>query len=138
MSESVGTPLVNEVDLILLQYMGIELDGKTLGIIGLGRIGREVATRMQAFGMKVCDVCECELEEVGNFPSLFPPQTVGYDPLVPAEEASKFGVEFLEMDQIWPIADFITVHTPLIPATKGQLVHQLRSKVKCAVALHIK
>lgn len=36
-----------------LQYMGVELFGKTLGIVGLGRIGREVATRMQAFGMKV-------------------------------------------------------------------------------------
>ena len=38
-------------------FMGVELQGKTLGIIGLGRIGREVATRMQAFGMKVC--CHC-------------------------------------------------------------------------------
>ena len=38
---------------ISAQYMGVELEGKTLGIVGLGRIGREVATRMQAFGMKV-------------------------------------------------------------------------------------
>ena len=36
------------------KYMGVELEGKTLGIIGLGRIGREVATRMQSFGVKVC------------------------------------------------------------------------------------
>ncbi len=36
------------------QFMGVELEGKTLGIVGLGRIGKEVATRMQAFGMKVC------------------------------------------------------------------------------------
>ena len=42
------------------QFMGIELQGKTLAIVGLGRIGREVATRMQAFGMKVCvHVCVC-------------------------------------------------------------------------------
>lgn len=39
--------------LIFAQYMGVELEGKTLGIVGLGRIGREVATRLQAFGMKV-------------------------------------------------------------------------------------
>ena len=48
------------------------------------------------------------------------PQTVGYDPLVPAEEASQFGVEFMELDQIWPIADFVTLHVPLIPPTKGE------------------
>ena len=46
-------------------------------------------------------------------------QTVGYDPIVPAEEAAKFNVEFMEMKDIWPIADFVTVHTPLIPATRG-------------------
>lgn len=47
-------------------------------------------------------------------------KTIGYDPLVPAEVASTFGVEFMELEQIWPIADFITVHVPLIPATKGE------------------
>ena len=45
---------------------------------------------------------------------------MGYDPLVPAEEASQFGVEFMELDQIWPIADFVTLHVPLIPPTKGE------------------
>ncbi len=44
---------------------------------------------------------------------------MGYDPLVPAEIAAEFGVEFMELESIWPIADFITVHTPLIPATTG-------------------
>ena len=53
-----------------------------------------------------------------HLPSTF--QTVGYDPLVPAEEASQFGVEFMELDQIWPIADFVTLHVPLIPPTKGE------------------
>ena len=43
----------------LTQYMGVELQGKTLGIIGLGRIGREVATRMQSFGMKVTIAVTC-------------------------------------------------------------------------------
>ena len=50
------------------------------------------------------------------------PPTVGYDPLVPAEEASQFGVEFMELDQIWTIADFVTLHVPLIPPTKGECV----------------
>ena len=44
---------------------------------------------------------------------------MGYDPLVPAEMAAEFGVQFMELEDLWPIVDFITVHTPLIPATKG-------------------
>lgn len=80
-------------------FMGNEVKGKTLAIIGLGRIGREVATRMQAFGMR----------------------TIGFDPLVSAEESKTFGVESLPLDSIWPLADYITVHTPLLPQTKGML-----------------
>ena len=49
-----------------------------------------------------------------------PLQTVGYDPLVPAEAAAKFNVEFLELEELWPVVDFITVHTPLIPQTRGK------------------
>jgi D-3-phosphoglycerate dehydrogenase len=78
-------------------FSGNELLGKTLAIVGLGRIGREVATRMQAFGMK----------------------TIGFDPLVPADVSKTFGVESLPLEQIWPQADYITVHTPLIPQTKS-------------------
>ena len=77
-------------------YMGNELVGKTLAIIGLGRIGREVAHRMQSFGMK----------------------TIGFDPLVPADVSETFGVKSYPLEQIWPLADYITVHTPLIPQTK--------------------
>ncbi|KAM4654778.1 D-3-phosphoglycerate dehydrogenase isoform 1-T1 [Amazona ochrocephala] len=81
------------------KYMGMELNGKTLGVLGLGRIGREVATRMQAFGMK----------------------TIGYDPIIPPETSATFGVEQLPLEQIWPRCDFITVHTPLLPSTTGLL-----------------
>ncbi|NXH09305.1 SERA dehydrogenase, partial [Bucco capensis] len=81
------------------KYMGMELNGKTLGVLGLGRIGREVATRMQAFGMK----------------------TVGYDPIITPEISATFGVEQLPLEQIWPRCDFITVHTPLLPSTTGLL-----------------
>lgn len=92
-------------------FMGVELQGKTLGIIGLGRIGREVATRMQAFGMK----------------------TIGYDPIVPAEVAKQFNIEFLEMEDIWPQADFLTVHTPLLPSTRGLLGKETFAKCKRGV-----
>ncbi|XP_074044675.1 D-3-phosphoglycerate dehydrogenase [Macrotis lagotis] len=81
------------------KFMGTELHGKTLGILGLGRIGREVATRMQSFGMK----------------------TVGYDPIIPPDVSASFGVQQLSLEQIWPICDFITVHTPLLPSTTGLL-----------------
>ncbi|NXT22842.1 SERA dehydrogenase, partial [Syrrhaptes paradoxus] len=81
------------------KYMGMELNGKTLGVLGLGRIGREVATRMQAFGMK----------------------TIGYDPIILPEASAAFGVEQLPLEQIWPRCDFITVHTPLLPSTTGLL-----------------
>lgn len=78
-------------------YSGTELYGKTLAILGLGRIGREVGVRMNAFGMRV----------------------IGYDPITTAAEAKQAGIEKLELEQIWPQADYITVHTPLIPATRN-------------------
>ncbi|XP_015278057.1 PREDICTED: D-3-phosphoglycerate dehydrogenase [Gekko japonicus] len=81
------------------KFMGMELQEKTLGILGLGRIGREVAIRMQSFGMK----------------------TIGYDPIITPEESAAFGVQQLPLEQIWPLCDFITVHTPLLPSTTGLL-----------------
>lgn len=78
-------------------FMGHELYGKTLGIIGLGRIGLEVALRMQSFGMK----------------------TIGYDPIVSADVAQEYNVEWMELEKMWPQVDYITVHTPLIPQTRG-------------------
>ncbi|XP_006919752.1 D-3-phosphoglycerate dehydrogenase [Pteropus alecto] len=82
------------------KFVGTELSGKTLGILGLGRIGREVAARMQSFGMK----------------------TVGYDPIISPEVSASFGVEQLPLEEIWPLCDFITVHTPLLPSTTGRCV----------------
>ncbi|XP_071962311.1 D-3-phosphoglycerate dehydrogenase-like [Antedon mediterranea] len=93
------------------EYMGTELYGKTLAIIGLGRIGREVAARMQSFGMK----------------------TIGFDPLVSAEEAAEFNVRWLSVEDIWPVADYITVHVPLIPPTKGMLNDASLAKCKKGV-----
>ncbi|XP_041367375.1 D-3-phosphoglycerate dehydrogenase-like [Gigantopelta aegis] len=78
------------------QFMGNELYGKTLAIIGLGRIGKEVAIRMQSFGMK----------------------TIGFDPIIGGDVSATFNTEWLTLDEIWKQADYITVHTPLIPQTK--------------------
>jgi D-3-phosphoglycerate dehydrogenase len=79
-------------------YSGTELCGKTLAILGLGRIGREVGMRMKAFGMRI----------------------IGYDPITTKEQASEAGIEKLELDEIWPLADYITVHVPLLPSTKSE------------------
>lgn len=47
-------------------------------------------------------------------------QTIGFDPMVSTQDAQAFNVEKMELDQIWPLADYITVHTPLIPQTKSE------------------
>lgn len=93
------------------KLMGCELMGKTLAIVGLGRIGREVAHRMQSYGMK----------------------TIGFDPLVSKEEADKFGVEYMPLEEIWPVADFVTVHVPLIPPTKGMINAKVFDKCKPSI-----
>ncbi|CAB3383333.1 Hypothetical predicted protein [Cloeon dipterum] len=89
-------------------YTGTELYGKTLAVLGLGRIGREVAIRMQAFGMK----------------------TIGFDPIISSQAAREFNVEKMELEQIWPLADYITVHTPLIPQTRNLINFDVLNKCK--------
>lgn len=79
------------------KYMGVELDGKTLGVLGLGRVGREVASRMQAFNMNV----------------------VGYDPFFPAEAARKLDIEPASADEVIRAADFLTIHVPLLDETRN-------------------
>lgn len=46
-------------------------------------------------------------------------KVIGFDPITTEAEAKAAGIEKMELDQIWPLADYITVHTPLIPSTKG-------------------
>uniref|UniRef100_A0A0P4W810 D-3-phosphoglycerate dehydrogenase n=1 Tax=Scylla olivacea TaxID=85551 RepID=A0A0P4W810_SCYOL len=92
-------------------YLGSELHGKTLAIVGLGRIGREVAKRMQAFGMT----------------------TIGYDPMIPADVTAGWGVESLSLEALWPRADYITVHTPLLPHTKNLIGEKVFSVCKPGV-----
>ncbi len=77
------------------QFMGVELAGKTLGIVGLGRIGTEIARRATAFGMEV----------------------IAYDPFVLPGYAEKQGIEMAGLPEVYRRADFITVHSPLLPET---------------------
>ncbi|MCM8813921.1 MAG: phosphoglycerate dehydrogenase, partial [Candidatus Omnitrophica bacterium] len=81
------------------KFKGVELLGKTLGIIGLGRIGIEVAKRAVAFGMKI----------------------VAYDPFLSVEKARQLDIELLELSELYKRADYITVHTPLNNETKHMI-----------------
>jgi len=80
-------------------FVGQELYGKTLGIVGLGQIGTRVAARAKAFEMKV----------------------VAYDPFLDAAAARRIDVELLSIDELLPLADAVTFHTPLTPETRGLL-----------------
>ncbi len=80
------------------QFIGTQLAGKTLGVVGLGRIGREVARRAAGLDMKV----------------------IGYDPVLSPERAAQLGIESLpDLDHLLPSCDFLTVHTPLTPETRN-------------------
>ncbi|MDD4294844.1 MAG: phosphoglycerate dehydrogenase [Candidatus Omnitrophica bacterium] len=81
---------------------GTELTGKTLGIVGLGRIGREVAKRAIGLGMQV----------------------LGSDPFVSKELAEKAGIEMAELETIFKNADFLTVHSPLTEKTKNLIAEK--------------
>ena len=81
------------------ELKGVELSGKTLGVIGLGRVGREVARRMLAFAMKV----------------------IAVDPYVTEESAAELGVELVDMDTVLRSSDFITIHVPLGSETRGMI-----------------
>jgi D-3-phosphoglycerate dehydrogenase len=78
-------------------FVGTELQGKTLGIVGLGRIGRVVANRARAFGMNI----------------------VAYDPFIAPEQARDLQIELASLDEVFQRADFLTVHTPLTSETRG-------------------
>lgn len=80
-------------------YTGTELYEKTIGIIGLGRIGALIAARMQSFGTKV----------------------VAYDPYVTSARAQQLGVQLLSLDELIETADFITIHMPKTPETTGMI-----------------
>lgn len=89
-------------------FQGVELYGKTLGILGMGRIGSEVARRAIAFGMQV----------------------LAYDPYLSLSRAKALQVELVELDDIYARADFITVHMPLSDETNGMINAGAFAKMK--------
>jgi D-3-phosphoglycerate dehydrogenase len=94
-------------------WMGAELYGKTLGIVGAGKIGRAVAERMRAFGMTV----------------------LGFDPLVTPEAAERSGLALVPFEELVERSDFITVHTPLNDATRGLFDRRTIARCKPGVRL---
>ncbi len=91
------------------KYMGSQLAGKTLGIVGLGRIGQAVAQRAGAFGMRV----------------------LGYDPFFPAVRAKEQGIEVCQStDEMLPHVDYLTVHTPLNDATRNLISFEQIQMIK--------
>jgi D-3-phosphoglycerate dehydrogenase len=97
-------------------YTGTELYEKTIGIIGLGRIGALITERMQAFGTKV----------------------VAYDPYVTSARAQQLGVQLLSLDELLETSDFITIHMPKTPETTGMIsTAQLAKMKKTAYVINV-
>jgi D-3-phosphoglycerate dehydrogenase / 2-oxoglutarate reductase len=95
------------------RFVSTELSGKTLGVIGLGRIGAEVAKRAKAFNMRVLVA----------------------DPFVTAERAAALGVELVELPDLYPQADFVTLHTPLTDATRNLICAATLARMKPGVRI---
>jgi D-3-phosphoglycerate dehydrogenase len=81
------------------RFMGVELFNKTLGIIGIGNIGSQVARRAQAFSMNV----------------------IAYDPFLSEEKAKDMGVEKVDLEELYRRSDFITIHTPITAETRNMI-----------------
>lgn len=92
---------------------GTELRGKTLGIIGLGRIGMEVARRARAFSMEL----------------------IGHDPFVSVSVAKEQGIRLATLDEVYATADYITLHVGLTPQTAGMINQSAIAKMKKSVRL---
>src|SRR5215831_20917927 len=92
---------------------GSELKGKTLGIIGLGRIGMEVARRARAFEMKL----------------------IAHDPFVAAPVARELGIDLAGLDQVYAAADYLTLHVGLTPQTEGMINGPALAKMKKGLRL---
>lgn len=95
------------------RFIGVELRGKTLGIIGLGRIGRVVASRARGFGMNI----------------------IAFDPFIAPEQARDLELETATLEEVFARADFLTVHTPLTSETRGIIGAAAFSRMKPGVRL---
>ena len=95
------------------KWEGVELHGKTLGVVGLGRIGALVAQRALAFGMRLC----------------------AYDPYVSADRARQMGVDLLSLEELMAESDFVTIHLPKTPETAGLIGRDLLAKAKAGLRI---
>ncbi len=95
------------------RFMGSEVCNKTLGIVGLGNIGSIVAERARGLRMRV----------------------VAFDPFITAEAGAKLGVELVGLEELFARADFISLHTPLTPETRGSIDAGAIAKMKRGVRL---
>ena len=96
------------------KFTGTQLGGKTLGIVGLGRVGLAVAKRAQGFDMKV----------------------IGFDPFLSAERAAELGIESVSpLDDLWERCDYITLHTPLSAETRNLIGAAALAKMKPGVRI---
>lgn len=95
------------------RFIGTELSGKTLGVIGLGNIGKIVASRAIGLAMKV----------------------LAYDPFLSKDVAAKAGIEMASLEDVFSRSDFVTVHTPLTDATKGIIGAEAFAKMKDGVRI---
>jgi D-3-phosphoglycerate dehydrogenase len=95
------------------KWEGVELHGKTLGILGLGHVGSLVAQRAASFGMRL----------------------VAYDPYVTGERARTMGVELLGLDELFAAADFVSIHLPKSAETIGLVGKELLAKAKPGIRI---
>ncbi len=95
------------------KWEGVELHGKVLGVVGLGRAGSLVAQRAHAFGMEL----------------------IGYDPFVSAERAKAMGIRLVGIEELVGEADFVSIHTPKTPETIGLFGRDLLAKAKPGIRI---
>lgn len=95
------------------KFMGVELANKTLGIVGMGKIGSVVASRALGLAMRV----------------------IAFDPYLSREAAGRMGVELVELDELFSRADFVTLHTPLTPETRGIVGRDSIARMKRGVRI---
>ncbi len=95
------------------KYSGVELLDKTVGVVGLGRIGALVAERLKGFGMKI----------------------IAYDPYASPAKAGQLGAQLVSLDELLAQSDFITIHLPKTPETLGLIGEEALTKVKPSVRI---
>ncbi|MRH91044.1 phosphoglycerate dehydrogenase [Nocardia sp. SYP-A9097] len=95
------------------KFNGVEILGKTVGVIGLGRIGQLFAQRLAAFETKI----------------------IAYDPYTSPARAAQLGIELMSLDEVLAAADFISIHLPKTPETKGMLNAETLAKTKKGVII---